>query len=86
MTREKARSKLRELLGWIREDFKRRAKFYPTAFLIHPTVQQRTGFKRYKGSDVRPYERLKRLDETVVMDNRAYETWRFNREISGLPV
>lgn len=86
MTREKARKKLKDLLEFIREDFKRRAKFYPEAFLIHPKVYQRTGCRRYKGSDIRPFEGIKRLDETRVMCNRAYETWRFNRQINGLPV
>lgn len=86
MTREQARKKLKTLLDVLREDFKRRLKFYPSAFLVHPKVYRRTGCRRYKGSDVRPFEGIKRLDVTRVMDHRAYQTWRFNREINGLPV
>ena len=67
-----------------REDFRKRTGFYPWAFLLPPRAFRRLGRRRFKGALIRRDERLK-TGEFTVMCGRAYETWRFQRMLKGLP-
>lgn len=70
--------KLLDTMARVREDFRRRTGFYPSAFLVPSRAFRIMKRRRFKGADVRDDGRVK-AGEFVVMCGRAYETWKFQK-------